>query len=70
MRNRTMKASASATMGLGESEMAKRVIHYREAGSCWYPYCSGRGMVIVSASMSDVTCKRCLAKLKRDEVVK
>lgn len=45
------------------------VVHYQEAGCPW-AYCSGSVDVIASPRMSEATCKRCLAKLKRDEVIK
>lgn len=43
-------------------------IHYAENNGCYLPYCGGIGMA--SPKMKMVTCKRCLAKLKKDEVVK
>jgi hypothetical protein len=49
--------------------MARIVIHYWEAGCTW-AYCNGSVDAIASRKMRDVTCKRCLAKLQRDEVIK
>lgn len=44
-------------------------IHYGDSGTFW-PYCGVTGYPLVSLSMRAVTCKRCLAKIKKDEVIK
>lgn len=45
-------------------------IHYAENNGYYQPYCGASSRMIALPKMKLVTCKKCLAKIKKDEVVK
>lgn len=48
------------------------VIHYAENNGRYVAYCGGytASQAVATPKMKFVTCKKCLAKLKRDSVIK